>query len=428
MHMGITRLWACIRRDANRLWGAGVLHVGAAGWLSRFAAVLQRILLARIIGVHGIGHIGVASSLLNIIRLPAGVGMFTAVGKLVAEHNRDVIAQRQVMGTALCIAIAASILVVLAVLPLLLWTPIVADDVARSMLIVLVLFLPLMIVVEVLRCALQGQRRMRAFAGVGLLTTVGGFCAVVLFSLFWGVRGWMTGQIVTICVTLGVLYVLLRSIISLSWSRMIARRLLAISSFAFLGQLLGTLTMHLDTLMLSGLLQNAEITGQYNTAAIAAQQMMAIPAALLTVTFPFVAENSNHTDLLRKRYRELTMKMGALAIGCSVLAIIVAPYFFMLFGPDFADSVMPFRILAIGFVALCLYILDNTFLDGVGRTDLHFYAGLATAVIACGLQWVAIPRWGMQGAAVATTSTLFISLMIRRFFVLHLVFGRRDRR
>jgi len=56
-----------VTRDVKRAWHAGALHIGAADWVVQSAGIVQRIILARILGVANIGHIAVVSSSMQLL-------------------------------------------------------------------------------------------------------------------------------------------------------------------------------------------------------------------------------------------------------------------------------------------------------------------------------------------------------------------------
>lgn len=420
-------LWQTIknsaRHDIGRLWRSGTFHIGLASWLSRFTQLIQRILLARILGVELLGHVAVINAAMNLIRLPAGAGMFTAAGKMIAEHNGDGRSQRQVIGTALRVASVTSLVAMAVGWTLLGSTSAVQDSVANHYLRILIAFLPIFVGTELLRTALQAQRRMQLLATIDILTVIAGLAIMIPLVYAWDLPGYIATQILVAVGLLVSLVFLLRRVIGFGWSHSRAGPMVRMGFFAFSSQLVGALMLQFDTLCLSSMLQDATITGIYNTAAIVSHQLLALPGALLTVVFPFVAEHHDDLHLLQKRYRELFGKLGAVAIILALVAGIAAPYFFMLFGDNFSSSVQPFRVLLIGFVARCLYVLDNTFLDGLGRTDLTFYSGLAAALITIILNVLCIPRWGMMGAAWATTTAMTLSLIIRQVVIHKLLFS-----
>ncbi len=419
------RIWNEARRDIGRVWRAGVVHIGVSQWISQFVFVAQRILLARILKADGIGHISVVSATLNLVRLPAGGGIFTALTKLMAESARDPAKERPVMGTALTINLATSLVISVATAFILGRTNWVPDPVANGILRRMVPFLPVLILAESFRCALLGQRRMRA---AGAVMTTAAVLSLVLVTLaaWWGnLPGWTAAQIASFFIALFCAMIPLRSVLSVQWNSAIARRLAGIGVFAFLGQMTGQLIMQFDTLAVSGLLKNPETTGIYNTAALVAQQLLVVPGSILTVAFPMVAQSRGDPDRLRRNYVEISRKLWVVSIGVSLAAAVAAYPLFGLMGARFLQSLRPFRVLLLGFVARALYTLDNTYLDALGRTDLTFASGLFAAVTTIGLNLWLIPRWGLMGAAWATTLAMFISLALRRATVYLFIFRWR---
>lgn len=416
------------RHDIGRLWRSGTFHISLASWLSRFTQLIQRILLARILGVELLGHVAVINAAMNLIRLPAGAGMFTAAGKMIAEHNGDERSQRQVIGTALRVASVTSLLAMAAGWTLLGSTSAVQDSVANHYLRILIAFLPIFVGTELLRTALQAQRRMQLLATLDILTVLASVTMMIPLVYAWRLPGYVLSQILVAAGLLVSLILLLRRVIGFGWHHGKAGPMVRMGAFAFCSQLVGALMLQFDTLCLSSMLQDATMTGIYNTAAIVSHQLLALPGALLTVVFPFVAQHHDNVPLLQNRYRELFRKLGSAAIVLALVAGIAAPYFFMLFGDNFNSSVQPFRVLLIGFVARCLYVLDNTFLDGLGRTDLTFFSGVSAAMITIVLNLICIPRWGMMGAAWATTSAMLFSLIVRQIVVRRLLFTNQPSR
>ena len=425
----MNRLWQrwgpVLRNDFERIWRAGVVHIGVSQWINQLVFVAQRILLARILKADGIGHISVVSATLNLVRLPAGGGIFTALTKLMAESGRDPARERPVMGTALSINLATSLAISLVTAVVLGRTSWVPDPVANAILRRMVPFLPVLILSESFRCALLGQRRMRAAGAAMTIAAVLSLLLVTLSAWRWNLPGWTAAQIASFFLALVCVTIPLGSVLSVRWDSAIARRLAGIGVFAFLGQMTGQLILQFDTLAVSGLLKDPETTGVYNSAALVAQQLLVVPGAILTVAFPMVAQTRNDPARLRSYYIEISRKLALLSVAVSVIAGVAAYPLFGLMGARFLKSLGPFRVLLLGFVARSLYTLDNTYLDALGRTDLTFASGLFAAATTIGLNLWLIPHWGMMGAAWATTLAMFISLALRRATVYLFIFRWR---
>ena len=419
----VARLLTVVRHDARRIWNAGVLHVAVSNFFTRVTLLAQRVLLARILGAENIGHIAIVTATLSLIRLPAGVGTFTVVNKLVAENADDIRAQKEVVGTAIWINLVTTLLIAVASWFVLSSTTWLNDPVANSLLRILIVFLPLMVYSEVFRNALMGQRRMQTVAKLDIALSVISILVVVPMASIWLLRGWFVNQVLVIVLGCGLLVWNLRKILSLKWNGVVAKKIATIGSYAFLGQLLGTLVLQFDTLSVGNML-SPQVTGVYNTAALVAQQMLVLPGAILTVAFPVVAQNRDNPKGLKERYWELFRKIGALAIVVSSIMWFLSPMFFALFGQEFNQSVSPFRVLMLGFIARSLYILDNTYLDALGRTDITFVSALFAAICTIVLNLTFIPRWGIMGAAWATTLSMFVSLAVRQLAVYYFIFKK----
>ena len=420
----VQRLNAKLRTDVVRAWNTGVVHLTASTWTVRAAQVVQRVILARILGAENIGHLAVVNSSMNLFRIPAGVGTFTVVNKLMAENANAPEARKRVLGTSLrinTVAAGGAGFLALVVLTSTTW---IRDPVANLVLRWLLLLLPFSIFADVFRNALIGRRRVHAVAWTEITVSISGILLVVPMALSWGFTGWVMNQVFAVLAGVLAFAWCIREDLSWQWDRMIASRIFRISIFAFLGQAVGALILQFDTLSVSALTRDAAATGVYNSASLVAQQMLAVPASLLTVVFPFVAENRSNLPRLRARYRELLSTLLCVCGGLAVVAWVVCPVFFRLLGPDFESAVSPFRVLTLGFIARSIYILDNTYLDALGRTDVTFYSGLVPALVTVVLSLVLIPRYGMMGAAWATTISMGVSLVVRQVAVRYVIFHR----
>ena len=355
--------------DFGRIWRAGAVHIGASRWLAQVVGIIQRILLARILGVANIGHIAVVRASMEIIKLPAGAGIFTSTNKLTAEESGNIEGQTKILSTGFWLVLCTSSFVALIAFIALRTTSVIADSVARELLSVVVLFLPLTALSQIIVSFLAGQQRMRLIAKINSILPIAGFVTIISLCYFWGLAGWIANTIVWVIIGFCIYFFFTGIRIQLGLDKRLLGRILRIGLFAFLGQSVGTILLQFDTLCISGIMKDAEITGVYNTAAMASQQLMALMGGILYTVFPYVAKNHNNLPKLRARYKELSVKLFLFSCVAGLCACLVAPWFFPLFGPKFLASINPFCVLIIGFLCRVQYVLANTYLDALGRTD-----------------------------------------------------------
>ena len=419
------RLFDTLIADILKIWKAGAIHISLSRYLTQFIGILQRILLARILGPANIGHIAVVKSLLELIQLPAGMGSYTAITKFIAESKDEKSEENKILSTTVIYNIFTSIFVMLIVYLLINYTNVINDQIAKKLLNYILFFLPFIVLTRVFTSFLAGQKRMQTIAKYNSLIPIFRITLVLLLAYFFLLLGWITAQIVIIIFGLLLFGRHLTGNISFTFDKRICKKLFTIGSWAFLGQAVGTILLQFDTLCISGILKNAEATGIYNTASLASQQMVALSGGILYTAFPYVAQNRDNINKLKKKYVELVKKLSLLNILLYLIVIFLAPYFFILFGNEFILSVSPFRILALSSIIFSLAILANTYLDALGRTDLQFISGIFAAFLNILLNFIFIPRFGINGAAWATIISMLVTLIIKNIFLFHFIFLKK---
>ncbi len=92
----------------------------------------------------------------------------------------------------------------------------------------------------------------------------------------------------------------------------------------------------------------------------------------------------------------------------------------LVFGADFADSVLPLLLLIPGTCAFALNNIYAAYLGGIGRPALNLRVALVSLAVGLTLDILLIPVVGIAGAAVATTvSYTTATLMSARYYSTH---------
>lgn len=170
-----------------------------------------------------------------------------------------------------------------------------------------------------------------------------------------------------------------------------------------------------DRLIL-GALADPRHVGLYSVAGTATEFLSIGAFAVAQVLFQPVAASSISSSTLR-RLRWLAV-IGTL-IGVAVL-VVAAPWLLeTLFGADYADAASALRILAIAIVPFALYQIDSYLLAARGRASSAARISVACVVLLLIGNLILVPRYGIEGAAVAslvayTALALLMSRAVRR--------------
>ena len=189
-------------------------------------------------------------------------------------------------------------------------------------------------------------------------------------------------------------------------ARRTAPRLLRYGLPAHVGSLADLPIRRFDTLML-GASRGATELGVYTAAVNGAEVMFYLPTAVSSVLLPAAA------SLDRQAARSLTRKVLMIVVaGTSAAAAVVvlgAPVLVrVLFGSEFADSVLPLQILALALVGTSIRIVLKSALLAQRRGGLSSAMTLATLVTIVALDLALIPRYGAVGAAAASAGAYWV--------------------
>jgi len=169
-------------------------------------------------------------------------------------------------------------------------------------------------------------------------------------------------------------------------------------------QAMGLLNYNFDAVLL-GFLRGATVVGWYNAAYKLILAGVSFPIAYFAGLFPAL---SHRYAANRDEFRELTRRTAGLWLAFVVPLVIEGTLFAdhiikLLYGAAYANSATPFRILlwSAALVVLRWVYMDS--LRATGHQALDLRCAIVSATLNVGLNIALIPRFGMIGAASATT-------------------------
>ncbi|QIO24590.1 oligosaccharide flippase family protein [Haloarcula sp. JP-L23] len=239
------------------------------------------------------------------------------------------------------------------------------------------------------------------------------FAAVSLSLVYYGfgVIGALAGQILgtAMVAVIGVALVMrrvsVRSILLPTTSSLPRQQMLTYNTMAVALTVFQMSLYHVDIIMLQSLAGSTQV-GNYKTALTLAEFLWFVPMTLQTVYVHSTSElwSQDRTDriasLASRTTRYTLLLTTVMALGLASLAETVVP---MYWGAKAAPAVTPLLFLlpgALGFAAVRPTIAIE---EGHGTLRYSVIATGASAVINLTLNLLLIPRYGMTGAAIATS-------------------------
>jgi len=175
--------------------------------------------------------------------------------------------------------------------------------------------------------------------------------------------------------------------------------------------LISMLNYRVDLYIVAALTPHRDL-GFYTTAISAAETLLVAAQVASIVTVPHIG------SLSREEAAELTarcVRNNLIFVGtCGIAAAVIAPYAVsLLYGAAFMPAVTPLRILLCGIVPWSAASMISSYFTLNGRKPQVALTTAAGSALACAaISLVLVPRMGITGAAIATTVTYSLSVLV----------------
>ena len=374
--------------------------------------IVTGVVAARSLGPAGLGAFSealVVPSLVSLF-LQFGIGLANVyfIGR--EKYPADVL-----LGNALAVSVVTSLIVLplyFALLPFLLRT--IAVGVEPIILVMIGGAIPLALVARHLLYIFLGVQNIQEYNRLRLVRSGSNLLLILVFVVV--LRMGVVGAV--LAMMLGWFSMVLRGFwtlrkmmpVRLVWNRQVLKDCLGLGMKGYLANLFQFFNYRLDVLLLSFFL-GVTAVGVYATAVTAVEVLWYVPEAVATVLFPRTASTCNEearsfTPAVSRNVFALTWIMGML------LALLSYPVVIIVFGERYEGSVFALQLLLPGVIALSLSKVLSSDLAGRGfllYNTLSSFVGLVATVV---FDIVLIPHWGINGAAVASSISYFLSTLV----------------
>jgi len=190
-----------------------------------------------------------------------------------------------------------------------------------------------------------------------------------------------------------------------------ARKLLWFSIPLALESTLATMALWTDTIML-GLYKSEEVVGTYNVAVPFANLLPVVLVALIFVFLPLATRLLAEGKKLEVRALYRTATKWAFVLTLPLLltfSLFARPVILLFGGARYEEAATALAILSLGFFVHVLLGPNGVTLVVLGKPNLLLLDGFFGLLCNIALNALLIPRWGLQGAAVASSISIALS-------------------
>ena len=390
----------------------------ASSFLSLLLGVGTSVVLARALGPEGRGIYALAMLLPSLIVTFGNLGIGPATVYYVA---RGEFRRQEILGNNVLLSVGIGGIGVLAgLIVVLFFREKVFPGVAPGYLLLALVLVPMEVLSSYLRYVLLGAQRIKEFNYVQIAQSVLflGFITLALLGLKAGVTGAILAELFTWVIVDALVFRLARQVaggVDLKPNSSYIKRATTYGIQAHLSNILGFLNYRVDMFLVNGFLGPAAV-GLYAVGVVLVEKLWMVSQAASTVLFPRVA--AENEEQRRKEFTPLVARtlLWTTALGALVLALLARWIVLLLYSEAFLPAVGALQALLVGIVALSAGRVLANDIAGRGFPGLNIYTGLAAVATNVVLNLLWIPRYGIVGAAWASTVSYTVSFFSNLFF------------
>lgn len=288
---------------------------------------------------------------------------------------------------------------------------------------------PLVLWTQAAASILLGLDRQAAYRAVRVAEALGLVCGVTGLVAVGGLRvsgalgAWIGAQACAGVVAVWGLWQ--AGVLRFTWDASLLRRCMRYGGLAWISGVASYLLLRADLYLVNAFLGPAAV-GHYSIAVAVFMLMFTVPMSAAAAVLPHLtrADAADARRIGTLTARCITAACTALAVGGALAAPVLIP---AVFGSAYAAAVRPLMILMPAFLVLGGGAIAHAGLQGLGQIRYPAYANVGGLVLNLTLNLMWIPRWGLAGAAAATSvSYTFVSAVLVLAYAAHTGSSVRD--
>ena len=405
--------------------------------LFRVGGYINRLLMSRMLGPEGYGLYGLTLPFQGIFQILSAGGLPPAISKYVAEYNAkdEKALTRQVIYTATKFMVIMAILLSII---LLFSSDFIANEIFHKPLVVwplraVSLITPFSVIVGAMRGAFQGvykneytvYNRMAEQLATIVFAVVFVYCGLyAMGAVLGGAFGFIVSAITAVLLykkyispmfySEDSLDLSLKEELELLWMLICFAVPVAITALSEMA------IYDVGTLVIGVFMLSTDV-GFYNAADPISRIPLVISLSISTVLLPATAEAYVlKNQKLLQEYVVDCLRYCILTVipMCVIISMFSMPIIQLLFGEVYTPGSGVLCILVIGMSFYSIYMISSSILQGTGNPKLPMYILLLGTVLNIALNAVFVQMMGIVGAAIATTITTGILMIVIMLFVI----------
>ena len=400
----------------------GFFHIFSANVINKIIQFGISVIIVRVITKEAFGMWSYANNILSFFLLVEGLGVVPGLLQF-ASSSKTKEEKLSYLKYALLVGILFNLGLAIAIL---LFTTFFQLPVRGSTEILKYLSLiPLVhVFFNILQIFLRSDLRNKQFSLVTIINTLTFFFGVLIGGYLFDILGIVWGRYLSYIISSFIALWFVKDYYKIFVNVKIPNKeqrqdFLKFSIVSMLTNTISQMLYLLDTFLIGIIIQSGTVVASYKTATLIPFALNFIPSSVMTFAYPYFAKHKDDKNLVKNYFLKLQKYLLLFNLVISILLIVFAPFVIrVIFGPEYLDSVLPFRILSFGYlIAGTFRIPAGNIIASLKKVKVNFYNSIISGGANIVLDIILIKNYGSVGAAVATVAVFVVSSFVSNIYL-----------
>lgn len=395
----------------------GFFHIFGTNVVNKFLAFFTNILIVRFLTKSEYGIFGYANNIISFFLLASGLGMLSGILQYGSEKRSDE-EKKLYFKYGMNFGLLINSILVFLVFIYVQCFQIAIDGTKKY--ILLMCMIPLLDYIFNYMCTiLRCQKENKKYALILNINTVIYFFASCVGAFMFGIAGVIIGRYIAYLISIiqGFNFCNYREIITGQGKKLNKRQKVDIVKYSIIccmSNALSQMLYLLDVYLIGVYIKDPQVIASYKAATLIPSALTFIPLGIITFIYPYFAENNFNYKWIKEKTLVLFKILGVVNGIISVTLILLAPWIIkLLWGVEYIDSLIPFRILAFNFFLSGTFrIPAGNILAMLKNVKINLIVSIAAGTTNIFLDILLIQKLGAEGAAIATVLVVMLSVVI----------------
>lgn len=405
----------------------GFLHVFGAGTINKIVSLCSSIFIVRVLSTDDYGMYSYVINIVNMFMLFNGFGTLTGLMQYGSMAD-DTYKRNGFFRYGMHIGIVANIMASGLIILYALLVPHKIDG-AQFYLIIAALIPSFRYINDSIPTYLRTENENKKYGNLYTFNSMLLLALMLGLAYLFGVGGAIVSRYITNILTIIIGLIIcanFRVIFSKKQYAQISknekRDFLKYSITTCFNNAVSQLLYNIDVFVIGIVIGTTSSIASYKVATTIPFGLTFISISIITYFYPIFVKKRMDINWISRNYKKLLLVLGAVNGVIALVCLILAPYIIsIIFGNQYLDAVICFRILIVGYwVSSTFRILSGNVLDMLLKVRVNFVISMIAGIANIILDIMLIKFWGSIGAAIATCSIyLLTAIMSNGYIVYH---------